>query len=418
MQAQAAGAWPLSYGNYWIGLLGGTGYSVGNGIATDSAGNAYICGLGTTYEFQIAKYGVSGGIAWQRRLSPGTGTSVAVDSSSNVYFCGYSNTTDLNIIKCDTSGIIQWQRKLTDTQYAAGFGVGVDSSNNVYVIGQSFPSGGTYYLQVAKYNSSGTIQWQRRFGGGVACYGRGVALDSSGNVYITGYSASAINSFLIIKYNSSGTLQWQRSLSGASSTNSTGYGIAVDSSSNVYVCGFSNDSGSFQLQIAKYNSSGTIQWQRNLGSFTTIVAGYSVAVDSSNNIYVSGYSSVSSNYDFQIAKYNSSGAIQWQRRLGGSGVDYSYSITISSAGDMYVTGYATTSDEDIFFAKLPSDGSLTGTYTVGGYSVTYAASTLTDSVSALTDSSAGQSSTTSTLTDAASSLTDSATTLTSSVTGI
>jgi hypothetical protein len=135
---------------------------------------------------------------------------------------------------------------------------------------------------------------------------------------------------------------------------------------------------------------------------------YSIATDSSGNAYICGVN-VTGTYSFQIAKYDTSGTIQWQRTLGGSGNDTGNGIFVDSSGNVYVTGYtngAGAGGYDVLIAKLPGDGSKTGTYTVGGASITYAASSLTSATSTLTAA-------TSTLTDAASTLTSSTTTLTS-----
>ena len=300
-----------------------------------------------------------------------------------------------------------------------GRSVAVDGSGNVYVCGFSNASG-TDDIQIAKYDTSGTIQWQRSLGvSGSSEQGRSVAVDSSGNVYVCGYStASGPNNFQIAKYNTSGTIQWQRSLGGV--TDQIGRSVAVDGSGNVYVCGSSTASN--DIQIAKYNTSGTIQWQRSLSG--TVEEGYSVAVDSSGNVYVCGYSIASGSTDFQIAKYNTSGTIQWQRSLGGSSggtsyTDYGFSVAVDGSGNVYVCGYSILSgNSDFLFAKLPGNGTLTGTYSVGGYSFTYAASSLTDAATSLTDAASSLTDAATSLTDAASSLTDAATTLTSSVTTI
>ena len=145
--------------------------------------------------------------------------------------------------------------------------------------------------------------------------------------------------------------------------------------------------------------------------------GYSVAVDSSGNVYVCGYSNASGSDDCIIAKYNTSGTIQWQRSLGGSGSDEGYSVAVDSSGNVYVCGRSSASgSDDCIIAKLPGDGSGTGAYNVGGATLTYAPSTLTDAASTLTDAASTLTSSTSTLTDAASTLTDAAATLNSSVT--
>ena len=427
-----AETWPKTIGGpYWIGLLRGSFNDYARSIAVDYSGNVYVCGDteqssgSTIYNFQIAKYNNSGVIQWQRRLgntgvSEG-GKSVAVDSSGNIYVCGYSFISGfgaIQIAKYDTSGTILWQQALVDTvgTGANSSSVAVDSSGNVYVCGISSISTAPYfYLQIAKYNTSGTIQWQKRSTSGSS--GSSVAVDSSGNIYVSGISYASVGDIVVIKLDYNGNIQWQRRLlDGAGVANSGGNSVAVDSSGNIYVCGNSTINGTDDFLIAKYNGSGTVQWQRILGGSNADI-GYSVAVDLSGNVYVCGYSNIGT-YVFQIAKYNTSGTIQWQRRLaGGSSGSFGQGVAVDVSGNVYVCGYPLiSSNYDFLIAKLPSDGSLTGTYTVGGVSVTYAASTLTDAASTLVDSTSSLSITTSTLTDSASTLTDAASTLTSSVT--
>jgi len=412
-----AGTWP---GIYWIGLLsssgdnGDTGYSV----AVDSSGNVYVLGASETTpgagtHFQLAKYDTNGNIQWQRRFgnvaTRETGYAVAVNSAGDVYVCGTSSINpDPNLVfqtaKYDTSGALQWQRGLSYVTTGPNIArsVAVDSFGDVYVCGYSVSAERAF--QIVKYNPSGSIQWQRRLGGTTNDeQGEGVAVDSSGNVYVCGHSeSSGTENIQIAKYDTNGVIQWQRSL--GSATSNLGYSVAVDSSGNVYVCGVSGSVGDSFFEIAKYDTNGTIQWKRSLGDPPQGGYGLSIAVDSANNVYVCGFSRVSGE-DFQIAKYNTAGTIQWQRSLSSTRAGIAYSIAVDSSNNFYVCGYTTVANSnDFLFAKLPADGSLTGTYTVGGYSFTYAASTLTDAVSTLTSS-------TSTLTDAVSTLTDSATTL-------
>lgn len=408
---------------YWIGLLSGASFQQGFSVAVDTNGNVYVCGsssiLGSD-DIQIAKYDKSGVIQWQRSIGVGgstsdVGYSIALDSSANVYVCGksYSTTSstyDIQIIKYNTSGTLLWQRQLGGSGTETGYSVAVDGSGNAFVCGVSDATGANV-IQIAKYNTSGTIQWQRRLSGGTNSSGRSVAVDSSGNVYVCGISdASGSNLSYIAKYNTSGTIQWQRSLGAAE-----GYSLSLDSSGNIYVCGYNLSNG---IQIIKCDTSGVILWQRRLVASPNNV-GRSVAVDTLGNIYVCGYSNDSGNYDMVFAKYDTSGTIQWQRRLSSSSSDYGYSVAVDISGNVYVFGYSNIGGNDDFLvAKLPGDGSLTGTYTVGGYSFTYAASSLSDFATGLSGAASSLTDAASSLTAATSSLTDTATTLTSSVTQI
>jgi uncharacterized delta-60 repeat protein len=289
------------------------------------------------------------------------------------------------------------------------------------VVGTTYSAGaGNGDVLVTKYNTSGTIQWQRVLGGANTDEGYGICVDSNGNCYIAGYDADnpgASTELLIAKYDTSGTIQWKRKL-GGSPNQDNGYGIVVDSSGNSYVVGYTRNAGS-GLQdalIAKYDTSGVIQWQRVLGGANSDCA-YGVAVDSSGNCYITGYteSTGAGGADVLIAKYNTSGTIQWQRVLGGGSGDVGYGIAVDSNGNCYVTGYTNSAgagSEDALIARLPGDGSKTGTY--GPW--TYQASSLTAATSSLTAATSSLTAATSTLTAATSSLTAATSTLTSTVT--
>ena len=413
---------------YWIATLGGSTGDIGRSIAIDGSGNVYVAGYTTSQgagnsDILITKYNTSGVIQWQRTLG-GTlndyGYGIVVDSSGNAYVAGATlsqgaGSSDILITKYDTSGAIQWQRILGGTRDDAGYAIALDSSANVYVAGYTGAGAANDDLLVTKYNSSGTIQWQRTLGGSVNDYGYGIALDSSANVYVAGYTRSqgaGSADMLITKYNTSGTIQWQRILGGTGAE--VGYCVAVDSSGNVYAAGSTTPVSTSAIMITKYNTSGTIQWQRTLTGSVNALA-YGIALDSSANVYIVGQAL--SPVDVIIAKYNTSGTIQWQRTLSGTLNDLGYGIVLDNSGNMYIAGQTTSTgagSNDVLIAKLPSDGSLTGTY--GPW--TYAASSLTDAASTFTAATSTLTAAPSTLTAATSTLTDAASTLTRTVTQV
>ena len=427
--------------SYWIATLGGTSFETSGAIAIDNSGNVYIAGNTESdgagdSDIVIAKYNSSGTIQWQRTLG-GTseydyGRGIAIDNSGDVYIVGRAFSDDAGdffdilIAKYNSSGTIQWQRTLglppggVSTAFDTGAGIAVDNSDNVYIVGRTDLGGaGNRDILIAKYNSSGTIQWQRNLGGTSNDVGYEIAVDNSGNVYIVGQTSSdgaGGADTLIAKYNSSGTIQWQRTLGGTSEYD-YGRGIAIDNSGDVYIVGraFSDDAGDFfDILIAKYNSSGTIQWQRTLDGVSD-ETGQGIAIDNSDNVYIVGQTSSdgAGGSDNWIAKYNTSGDIQWQRTLGGTDTDSGFGIAVDNSDNVYIVGRTRSDgagDYDIVIAKLPGDGSRTGIY--GAF--TYTSSSLTDSASSLTSSVSTLTSSVSTLTDSASNLTDAASDLTSS----
>jgi hypothetical protein len=407
--------------SYFIGLISGGASQVGSSLAIDSSDNMYICGSSINNSvdnsFEVMKLTSSGAISWQRQLgntgsgAEDYGAGIVVDSSGNTYAVGYSTTSGilyLQLTKYNSSGAIQWQVKLGNgSQDASGYSIALDSANSFLYVAGKTASNKSF---AAKYNLSGVLQWQEDLGGNPALYG--VALDSSGNVYVTGSLTGVSAQFTTIKLNSSGAIQWQTRFG----NNSSGRGITLDSSSNVFVAGEAGSSG----LIGKYNSSGVLQWARQLsnGGLNAITF-YSVTLDSAGNIYVCGDSD---NNRVVIAKYDSAGTISWQRQITNAtvGTQNAYSIKVNSLGNICVFGSSTGSisgPKMFLLCVLPPDGSKTGTYTVSGYSFIYAANVLTDAAYSVTGTPTWTATAT-TLTASTTTLSESASSLTSTVTTI
>jgi len=409
-------------GDYWINLSGGSGSDVLQGVTTDSSDNIIAVGYtgsdgAGSNDFIIAKYDSSGTLLWERLLGGTTvdlGYGITADSSDNIIVVGQTNsdgagTYDSLVAKYNSSGTLQWDRTLGGIGTDVCREVAVDSSDNIIIAGYTNSDGaGSYDFLIAKYNSSGTLQWDKTLGGANVEIGYGVAVDSSDNIIIVGYTSSVgVGNYdaFVAKYNSSGTLQWDRTLGGT--LNNENYAVTVDSSDNIITVGYTNSdgAGNDDVLIAKYNSSGTLQWDRTLGG-TGDEVGLGVTVDSSDNIILTGRtaSDGEGGNDILVAKYNSSGTLQWDRTLGGTGNDGGAGVTVDSSDNIIVAGF-TASDgagsNDFIIAKLPSDGSLEGTYGA----LTYADAVLTDDPAVLTDAAAS-------LTDAAAVLTDAAAVLT------
>ena len=386
--------------------------------------------------------------------SPGLVAQIALDSSNNVYGAvSYAVDSNQNVpmaVKMDSKGSLTWQKGIAQTAAEENvIGIGVDSSNNVYMLGNTWAGTPGYFDQVyVKYNSSGTLQWQRKLkdsqtpstsdfrklvvdssGNALICgnvntdygvmalidssgtagakreySGPGIARgfvydairDSSGNYYIVGKFRNSEPSDVgwILKTDSANSQQWVKKYQGAYEPNSglnqsaLPYGVTVDSSGNVYAAFNANpdSSGSPTLVINKHNSSGTLQWTRRVRPTTSVstsveISSGCITVDSSANIYVLGNST--GNIGF-LAKYNTSGTLQWQRTF--TNFYNNKSITLSNDGTaVFITGQArgTAGVQRAGFLRYPTDGSITGTYTASVWTTVIAASSYSDTSATL-----------------------------------
>jgi outer membrane protein assembly factor BamB len=361
----------------------------------DSSRNIYLCGNNASGAW-VGKFNSSGTRQWEVRTNT-TGNpifdGIKVDSSGNVFAGGgyTESNNEMLAVKFNSSGTLQWQRNAVLPQSEAFLGATVDSSGNAYFGG--YRSNGTkIFGQLLKYDTNGNNQFQKQIegtGGNYNVFGTAITTSSAGSVYLVG-STSQNGSYtdrMIAKYDTSGNIQWYRTLRAADTTEYRG--VTTDSSENVFAVGSTNAG---YPSIVKYDSSGSIQWQRQLTAPSTSFRGCSAVCDSSGNLYVlvDGQGSTS----VLIVKYDTSGTVVWQRRLLSTGYQlYAGTIKIDSSDNLYIgIRYYTGSSFRGLFAILPSDGSKTGSYTVNDISLTYSSYSGTSSTTTSTHAAPGNTS--------------------------
>ncbi len=367
----------LSYSTY----LGGTNADVGDGIAVDASLNVYVTGSTSSSDFPTA--------------TPLQASNLGV---SNVF-----------ISKLDPTGTtLVYSTYLGGSGFDRSAGIAIDSAGNAYVAGYTsstnFPTtkgavqeaygGGSDDAFLVKLNPTGSaLVYSTYLGGSGADFGFGLAVDSSGNGYVTGTTASSdfplvtplpapnnalqgsSDAFVAVVNGSGSGLVYSTYLGGSAAD--TGQGIAVDAVGNAYVTGFTysadftTTSGAFQticssivpgppqscaftdVFITKLDPTGTaLVYSTYLGG-SGLNRAFSVAVDSSGNAYVTGDTKSSSFpttpgapqtvnnglADAFVTKLNPAGSsLVYSTYLGGSRIDGGVGIAVDSSGSAYVTG--------------------------------------------------------------------------------
>jgi hypothetical protein len=340
----------------------GNGKDESRDMAVDTAGNVYVTGIswgGTTdYDLATIKYLPDGDTAWVRRYNgPGNGKEdmgdIAVDNSGNVYVTGSTvisgSNWDYVLIKYYPNGDTAWTRRYDGpgNLYDDPSDVVVDNNGYVYVTGASVGSGTYYDFTTIKYNSAGALLWVNRYNGSrnIADHGVALAVDGSGNVYASGATNAHDTSWnsLTIKYNSIGFRLWTRTYNGPANDTDETRCMVIDNSGNVYVAVMSKGIGTaFDYATIKYYSNGDTAWVRRYnGPGNSDDDPLAIALDSTGNVYVTGYSVGSGTYtDYATIKYYANGDTAWVRRFRGSlnWYDYGRAITVDSFNNVYVTG--------------------------------------------------------------------------------
>jgi len=282
---------------------------------------------------------------------------IITDKSGNVYVTGSSvgkgTQRDYATVKYNSGGIELWAQRYncSGVNDDVARSIAVDDSGNIYITGNSFELGAADDYATIKYDSAGNELWLARYDGtgNGRDQAQSVIVDKFGYVYVTGFSQgkTGVYDYVTIKYNSYGRQTWTAVYDGPGHDEDRASSIALDYAGNVYVTGFSRREKSFESQdilTIKYSPAGNEEWiQRYNSPFNNNDWGESAAVDSDGNVYVIGGSYRDDDHiDYVIVKYNSSGVQQWIQTYTGPYIydDENTAISVDNMGDIVVTTQA------------------------------------------------------------------------------
>ena len=339
-------------------------------------------------------------------------------------------------------GDFVWAKGLGQATDDMGYGIFVDSVGNVYTTGYfqdtvdfdpgprtvELTSAGFNDIFITKLDSSGSLVWAKRIGGGFDDIGLSIFVDSAGNVYTTGYfqgtnvnfnpgagtaplTSSGSADIFISKLDSDGNYVGAWAMGGT--TFDYGYGIFVDSTGNIYTTGyfqntvdFNPGSGAFPLTsagsqdifISKLNSDGSFVWAKRIGAAAADV-GLGISLFSTGNVYITGWfqgtnidfdpgaavfplTSSNGSYDIFVSKLDSNGNFVWAKAMGGISEDIGQAVSVDTLGNVYTTGWfndtadfdpgagtallTSTGSADIFVSKLDNGGNYVWARAMGG----------------------------------------------------
>ena len=327
-----AGATPS--GPRWVRELGNRWYQVGNGVAVDAAGNAYVVGE-------------------TARTFPGSPTPSA-------------GGDDAFLVKYNSRGKRLWTRQFGSGQSEGAYAVAVDALGNVDVVGTTdgTPAGsadnnaGHDDVFVSRFTADGDAAWTHLLGRSDTENGFAVAGDAAGSIYVAGYSyerlpgapepfgGGSIDAF-IAKYDTVGNVAWVHQI--GTTGNEYATGLAATPGGGVDVAGWTNGSftgatqnkGQTDIYLAHFDDDGTRAWLTDVGT-KTFDNGNAVAVDSAGNAFVAGWTGAlpgtPGDQDVVVMEFDAGGALLRTTTLGSTQGDEARGIAVDDADNVYVAG--------------------------------------------------------------------------------
>jgi hypothetical protein len=247
----------------------------------------------------------------------------------------------------------------------------VDGGGNLFVIGSSVGDRGDSDFVTLAYSSAGVALWTNRYDGPGQTndYASAIAVDSKGDVFVTGASSGAGGDydFATVAYSGAGAPLWTNRFAAPGDTIAYKNAIAVDRSGNVFViASATGTNGLRDYGTVAYSGAGLPRWtNRYNGPGNKDDYPYAVAVDSSGNVFVTGFSTATNGLsDFATVAYSGSGVPLWTNRHNGPGnnVDYARALTVDNSGDVIVTGYSTGSGSGADYATIKYSSSVRPIY--------------------------------------------------------
>ncbi len=386
----------------WAISAGGTQHDKTRGTAVDPEGNVLLTG-----EF--------------------TGTAKFGEHSLTAV-----GSMDFFVAKVSPGGKFVWVRSGGGDKIDRGYAIAADHLGNCYVTGHyesasakfdetTIESVGDYDLFVAKYDSTGKLQWLQSGGGKGYDYGHGIAADKLGNVFVTGavvgegkYLGEPVGHagpahVFCVSLNSNGKLNWSRSAAGEGS--STGHGIAVDQQGNCYVGGNCNgkqtlggrqtNGAGADILVAKFDTQGNVVWLHD-GHRSSNAMIHEIIADNAGNVWAAGMFrgelkladrtvTNQGQHDLLLTSFDPSGKRLWTKTAGGAGIDYGLGVATDERGSSYLTGSFTgrvdfdgvprqssTPASDIMIVKYDRDGTLRAFHQAGSNGTDHAYTIVTD----------------------------------------
>ncbi len=373
----------------WDKIYGGSGSDRLQEVCVDSHNNVlaagdYAAGAAKGHDILVVKLSSSGARRWTRTYN-GAGSDtdqafgIATDRYGNAYVCGYIDrdptagvNQDMVTVKYDAAGRKRWARTYDGTAHATDQAseIVTDKYGYVYVTGHSQNSAGNLDVLTIKYDSAGRRKWTRRFSGSSAGddIGAAVKLDGSRNVYVAGWSWSAISGTngLLLKYNKYGVLKWNRVKNGVGAGTDRWQALTVSSTGTAYVAGYQYNGpvNGKDWAVARYDSAGNLTWQ----DLTPVDGGdsddiaKSIAADKYGNIYVAGTIDTGALADIRVERYALATGTSWSFQYDGPpGLwDSASAVRVSKTGEVYVAGVSAWGDTgyDAALFKLSPAGAL------------------------------------------------------------
>lgn len=379
------GGAPPSGDDYWVVQVSDVRL-LGDVLVNSS--NDVIAAFGDAQAVAVVSLDKEGVENWQKKYAYSTyGSSsfkwIGVDSSDNIYIStaynlGLGASFDIALLKASASTqAVLAQAGISSSSNDSPSKVSVDSSGNIYQT-LYYNDGTVGSAGLAKYDSSLSLDWIYKFNDGTnLSLFRATAVDSSGYIYAGGYAKEAGNVEYrpyLVKLNSSGTVQWSIKTTNTISTTQDGidYGglirdIIVDSSDNVYIsiaATVSSFGATQRLHVLKFNSSGTVQWHKQFSSTGSSPDDTSANLDmciTTGGVLVACWDdgTESPATTAVVGLSPSDGSVSWQRNIDKKDFSSLYAHPLGGWCFAIADG---SSPYGGYIARLPDDGSLTGTW--------------------------------------------------------
>ena len=314
--------------------------------------------------FTITTFAFEPQLDWSQQwgsIEDDTTTGIAADGMGNIYVSGYtegsiqgsnSGEKDAFLTKFDSTGSLLWNRQVGTSADDSAFDITADSLGNVYITGSTKGDfagtlNGSSGSFVSKYNAAGTELWSHQFGDSFGAAGLEVTADGLGNIYVAGYGGISSGGVsrpngryaFLHKYDPSGNLAWDRKLD--SSHNDSGMAVSIDPYGNVYLAGIT------QGDLAPSEGGSTpdvfISKYSSNGSLSWIRQWGTLDSETALSIAADGLGNVffagSKKGDGLIGLYSSNGVLQWTKTLRTAYTDKTTSVITDGSGNAFITGW-------------------------------------------------------------------------------